>query len=198
MLIDDTLLQEEHPLPGVERVPRGIEVDENRIYFYCTVGPQESLELNRLIRKLDIEMRYLADRLGSPKVPIHLHIHSPGGDAFSGLSIVDTIKSCRTPVYTYIDGSAASAATLISMVGTKRFISPNSFMLLHQPSLMWSGKLDEFVDEVENQKKLYSKITNIYLEHSKLNKEELEELLNHEFWLDSDTCFKNGFVDKVL
>lgn len=180
-----------------DRIPRGIEVDENRIYFYCSVGQNEALELNRLIRKLDIEMKYLADRLDCPKVPIHLHINSPGGDAFSGLSIVDTIKSCKTPVYTYVDGSAASAATLISMVGNKRFASKNSFMLLHQPSIMLAGKYDEFLDEVENQKKIYGKIKQIYLEHSSISAEELDNLLDHELWLDTEACLKNGFIDKV-
>ena len=180
-----------------DRIPRGIEVDENRIYFYCTVGQNEALELNRLIRKLDVEMRYLSDRLSCPKVPIHIHVNSPGGDAFSGLSIVDTIKSCRTPVYTYIDGSAASAATLIAMAGDKRYASKNSFMLLHQPSLVWGGKLDEFMDEVENQKSIYEKIKNIYLENSDISEDDLEELLQHELWLDVETCINHGFIDKV-
>lgn len=184
------------PMVG-DRIPRGIEVDENRIYFYCGVGQNEALELNRLLRKLDVEMKYLADRLGCQKVPIHLHINSPGGDAFSGLSIVDTIKACKTPVYTYVDGSAASAATLISMAGAKRFASKNSFMLLHQPSIMLAGKYDEFLDEVENQKNIYGKIKDIYLEHSTIELEELEELLNHELWLDTDVCLEHGFIDKV-
>ncbi len=180
-----------------DRIPRGIEVDENRIYFYCGVGQSEALELNRLLRKLDVEMKYLSDRLDSPKIPIHLHINSPGGDAFSGLSIVDTIKACKTPVYTYVDGSAASAATLISMAGNKRYASENSFMLLHQPSLFWTGKLDEFMDEVENQKKIYDKVKKIYLENSKISEEDLDELLSHELWLDTETCLERGFIDKV-
>jgi ATP-dependent protease ClpP protease subunit len=180
-----------------DRMPRGIEIDENRIYFYCSVGTSEALELNRLLRKLDIEMKYLAGRLACRTVPIHLHIHSSGGSIFAALSVVDTIKKCDTPVYTYVDGSAASAATLISIVGHKRFISPNSFMLVHQPQLEWSGKLDEFVDEIENQKNIYEKLTKVYLENSKINKEELDELLKHELWLDSDLCLKNGFVDKI-
>ena len=182
--------------PG-ERVPRGIEVDENRIYFYCPVGTREALELNRLIRKLDVEMRYLSDRLDCRQVPIHIHIHSPGGDVFAGLSVVDTINNCRTPVYTYIDGSAASAATLISMAGNKRFMSENSFMLIHQPSLVWAGKLDEFIDEIENQKHLYDKILKLYQDKSKLEKDELEELLKHELWLDSSECLEKGFIDKI-
>lgn len=183
--------------PQMERVPRGIEVDENRIYFYCTVGQNEALELNRLIRKLDVEMKYLADRLACGKVPIHLHINSPGGDAFSGLSIVDTIRSCRTPVHTYVDGSAASAATLISMAGDKRYASENSFMLLHQPSIVWGGKLDEFMDEIENQKSIYEKIKSLYLENSKISADDLDELLQHELWLDVEKCIEYGFIDKV-
>ena len=39
-----------------DRIPRGIEVEENRIYFYCPIGGSEALELNRLLRRLDVEM----------------------------------------------------------------------------------------------------------------------------------------------
>ena len=97
---------------SMERTPRGIESEENRIYFYCPVGDYEALELNRLLRRLDVEMVYLSERLGSPKIPIHLHVSSPGGSVFAGLSIVDTMRSCKSDIYTYIDGSAASAATV--------------------------------------------------------------------------------------
>ena len=137
-----------------ERVPRGIETEENRIYFYCPIGDREALELNRLIRRLDVEMQYLQSRLDCGSVPIHLHIHSPGGSVFSGLSIVDTMMSCKTPIYTYIDGSAASAATLIACCGEKghRYMGKSSFMLVHQPQIEWYGKLDDFRDEIQNQK----------------------------------------------
>ena len=70
-------------------------------------------------------------------------------------------------------------------------------MLLHQPSLMWSGKMDEFMDEIENQKLIYGKVKSLYLENSKMPEEELDELLNHELWLDTDKCIEHGFIDKV-
>ena len=185
------------PSRGEDRMPPGIEVDENRIYFYCPVGDFEALELNRLIRKLDVEMKYLSDRLGCKPVPMHLHIHSPGGSIFAGLSIVDSIKRCKTEVHTYIDGSAASAATLITSSGKKRFMSTNSFMLLHQPRLEWSGKLDEFRDEIENQNNVYDKLTSIYLENSNMKKKELDEMLKHELWLNADRCLELGLIDKI-
>jgi len=183
---------------GGERVPKGIEVEENRIYFYCPVGSHEALELNRLIRRLGVEMKYLSHRLECKSVPNHLHIHSPGGSIFAGLSIVDSIKACKSEIHTYIDGSAASAATLISTSGKRRFMSKNSFMLLHQPQLEWAGKLDEFHDEIENQKNLYEKLSSIYLENSKMTQEALDDLLKHELWLPAEKCLELGLIDKII
>jgi len=183
-----------------ERIPRGIECEENRIYFYCPIGDQEALELNRLIRRLDIEMQYLSNRLACPQIPIHLHIHSPGGSIFSGLSIVDTMLNSKTPIYTYIDGSAASAATLIACCGKEghRHIGSNSFMLVHQPHIEWMGKLDDFRDEIKNQKELFDTIMKVYIQQTKYKKKELEELLQHELWLNAKTCIEKGLADKLI
>jgi ATP-dependent Clp endopeptidase proteolytic subunit ClpP len=182
------------------QVSKSIEIEENRIYFYCPVGDQEALELNRLIKRLDVDMQYLSMRLGCGEVPIHLHIHSPGGCIFAGLSIVDTMRRCKTPIYTYIEGSAASAATFIAVCGTKghRYIGKNSFMLVHQPQIEWYGKLDEFHDEIKNQKEIYDKILKIYLDNTKFEKEELEKLLQHELWLNADTCLEKGLIDQII
>lgn len=192
-------VMDEHVVQSMDRTPQGIEAEENRIYFYCPIGDKEALELNRMIRRLDVEMQYLSSRLAGPVVPIHLHIHSPGGSLFSGLSIVDTMLTCKTPIYTYIDGSAASAATLIACCGAKghRYVGKHSFMLVHQPHIEWYGKLDDFRDEIQNQKELYDAITNIYLERTNFTREELEDLLQHELWLNSATCIEKGLADAL-
>ena len=181
-----------------DRIPRGIELEENRVYFYCIVDSHEALELNRILRRLDVEMQYLSNRLSCKEVPIHLHIHSPGGSIFAGLSIVDTIKSCKTPVYTHVDGSAASAATLISIAGTQRFMGKNSYMLIHQQQIEWTGKFDEFMDEIENQKSLYDKVVKLYLENTNMKEKVLKDMLDHELWLDSEKCLELGLIDEVV
>lgn len=184
---------------GPDRIPRGIEIEENRVYFYCPVGDKEALELNRVLRRLDIEMQYLSNRLDCGIIPIHLHIHSPGGAVFAGLSIVDTIKRSKTPIHTHVDGSAASAATLIACAGKKgkRTIGKSGYMLVHQPHIEWFGKLDDFRDEVNNQEELYGKIVEIYLDNTKFDKEELKSLLEHELWLNAEKCIEYGLVDKI-
>jgi len=177
----------------------GIEVEENHIYFYAPVTERESLEMVRILRRLDVEMAYLAARIGLKKnPPIHLHIHSPGGDIFSGLSICDAIDGLKTEVFTYIEGSAASAATLISSRGKKRFISKRSFMLIHQPQILWAGKHDEFIDEIENQKNIFKTVKEIYLETTKIKEDDLEELLKHELWLPAQKCLELGLADVIL
>lgn len=184
-----------------DRVPRGIEVEENRIYFYTDVSDAEALELNRLIRRLDVEMKYLSSRLDCAKIPIHLHINSNGGSIFSGLSIVDTIRSCSVPIHTYVEGSVASAATLLSISGQKgkRYMYKNSFMLVHQPYLEWSGKREEFIDEIENQEKIFDTLKKLYMENCNFESDEkLQDLLNRELWLDSDTCLEYGLIDKII
>lgn len=177
----------------------GIEVEENHVYFYTHVTEKESLELVRILRRLDIEMGYLSERIGlRSRPPIHLHIQSPGGDIFSGLNICDAIDGCKTDVYTYVEGSAASAATIISSRGKKRFISKRSFMLIHQPQIMWAGKHDEFIDEIENQKNIFQTVKEIYLEKTKIGDEELDDLLRHELWLPAEKCLELGLVDKII
>ena len=180
-----------------DRIPRGIEIEENRIFFYCPIGDYEALELNRLVRRLDVEMQYLTQRLNCEPIPIHLHIHSPGGSVFAGLSVYDTLMNCKSEIHTYIDGSAASAATLISLAGSKRFMGKNSFMLIHQQHIDWAGKLDDFIDEIENQKSITEKIKNIYLQRTKMKKKVLDNLLEHELWLDCNKCLELGLVTFV-
>lgn len=176
----------------------GVEVDENKIYFYCPVGEREVLELNKTIKKLDQEMQFLALRLNIPAPPIELRIHSDGGSAFAGLAAYDCIKSCKTPVHTYIDGCAASAATLLFSAGTKRMVSRNSFMLIHQLSAsVIGGKYEEFKDELKNQDKLMQNVRKIYLENSKLSESEIIDLMKHDLWLDADTIIQHGFADKL-
>lgn len=177
----------------------GVEQDENKIYFYSQIGEKEVLELNKVIKRLDKEMQVLGITLNIPPPPIELHIHSEGGSAFAGLAAYDVIRSTKSPVHTYIDGCAASAATLLFLAGKKKYIHKNSFMLIHQLSAtVLGGKYEEFKDELKNQEKLMHTVKNIYLEKGKLTDDQLTDLMKHDLWLDSETVIKYGFADEII
>jgi len=174
-----------------------VEVQDNMIMFYGEVNEKNNKTLNKVLRGLDKDLQTVKVKYGV-EVPIKLYISSYGGSIFSAFSTVDTILTLRTPVHTYIDGSAASAATLISVVGEKRFIHQNSFMLIHQlSSTMW-GKYEEFKDEMENLDMLMDRIKQIYQKHTTIPKTPLANILKRDIWLDAQKCIKWGLVDEIV
>jgi len=70
-------------------------------------------------------------------------------------------------------------------------------MLIHQLSSGSWGKMAELEDDFANNKKLMSKIKDIYKEHTEVPKKELSEILKHDLWWESDVCLKYGLVDEL-
>tara|TARA_Y100000816_G_C26098922_1_gene582039 strand:- start:260 stop:1012 length:753 start_codon:yes stop_codon:yes gene_type:complete len=170
----------------------------NEIYFYGPVSQRSCFELKNKLNELDLKSRTFRLQYKMKVPPIHLHIQSSGGSLYHTLYIIDLIDKLETPVYTYVDGFAASAATLISVVGKKRFMTKNSLMLIHQLSGGDAGKYYELQDQMTNMGVLMKIIGNIYLNHTKLNENHLNYLLQKDLWLDADTCLGFGLIDEII
>jgi ATP-dependent Clp endopeptidase proteolytic subunit ClpP len=175
-----------------------VEFSHNRIYFYSGVTRPKILQLNKGIYNLNINMLSKTLPLEYDPPPIKLHINSYGGSVFAGLSAVDYIKNSKIPVHTVIDGCAASAATLMSCVAERRYMHKNACMLVHQLSgVMW-GKFQEMKDDMENSQMLMDKIKNIYKEHTKIPKKEMDNILKHDLWWEAEKCLEYGLVDELI
>ena len=180
----------------------------NHIYFYSSVCQKTCLELNMLINKLStqiINKAILEDRikvddefLGLTNNPLYIHINSSGGEVMAALSSVDTIRHCKIPIISIIEGEACSAATLISIACHKRHIFENSMMLIHQISGGVWGKMAEFEDEMKNMKSTTELVINLYRKYTKINDTKLSKILKKDLMWDSDKCLKNGLVDKII
>tara|TARA_Y100000593_G_C4258736_1_gene311048 strand:+ start:431 stop:1072 length:642 start_codon:yes stop_codon:yes gene_type:complete len=175
-----------------------VDVQNNIIYFYGVVDDGNIKLLNRALRHLDKESQIFTIKYGCEAPPIELHINSYGGSLFSAFAVVDTLSQLKTPVHSYIDGSAASAATLISCCTTKRYMSRNSYMLIHQLSSSVWGKFEEIKDEMENLEMLMENIKRIYTLHTSIPKRELDKILKRDLWLDHEKCLKWGLVDEII
>lgn len=170
----------------------------NRIYFYSEVTRTKILELNRSIIKLGNQFKTSSDLLGNDPAHIKLHINSYGGSVFAGFSAVDYIRNSKVPVTSVIDGCAASAATIMSVVAQERLMHENSFMLIHQLSSMMWGKYAALKDDMANNDLLMQKIKSIYEQHTKIPKKELDKLLSHDLWWDAKKCLRYGMVDGII
>ena len=175
-----------------------IKRNKNNIYFYSPVTQVSCFELSRMLLDIDTESKLFNCEFKIDAPPINLHIQSEGGSLLHALYVTDIIKKLDTPVYTYIDGFAASAATLISIAGNKRYTSENSLMLIHQLSGSSEGKYNEIEDEMQNFDNIMNIVINLYLNNTNINKNKLLEILKKDIWLDSETCLDYGLVDQIL
>jgi len=176
-----------------------VRVVENTIFFYTDVTEQSALDLNQALYEVDAKLTNTSNFLGPDFKPhLKLRINSYGGSLFAGLAILDTIRNLKSEVHTYVDGSAASAATIISIAGAKRFIGKNSMMLIHQLSTGTYGKFSELEDDMENNKRLMKMIKDIYKQYTKVPMKNIDEILKHDLWFDSAKCLEFGLVDQVL
>ena len=175
-----------------------ISVHENKIYYYAGVNRDSAVELNKKIGELESKALTLSNNLGILPPSIKLFINSGGGSLTAGISSMDTILRCKVPVHTYVDGFAASAATFLTVVGMKRFISRNSYMLIHQLSSNFWGKYSEFEDEKQNLDLMMKTIKDVYKKHTKLPMKKLDEILKHDLMWDANTCLEYGLVDEIV
>lgn len=177
-----------------------VSCKDNRIFFKAAVSEKT---VDKLIKIIDAKVRkyrkLASNRMiasSTPK-PLYLHITSYGGDLLACFRAIDAIKRSQIPIYTVIDGYAASAATLMSIVGKKRYMTPNSYMLIHQLSSGTMGKFWEIKDDFENCETWMNDIYNFYLENTKMSKQELETHLSHDLWWKVDQCISVGLVDEI-
>ena len=175
-----------------------VTVIDNNIYFYCEVSKASALKFNIEFKKLIKRNRLVGIENDIKPPPIKIYINSVGGEVMSALSIVETIRKSPIEVWTIVDGEAASAATLISCMGHKRFINKNAIMLIHQLRTGFWGKADEFEEEDKNNKKIMKIIRNIYLDKTSMNKEELESILKKDSYMISKKCLKLEIVDEII
>lgn len=151
-----------------------INIIENEIFFMGNLNLQSISKLTIELVKMEREKRYNS---------IYLHINSPGGIATDALSLYDLICSMKIPVYTICTGETCSAGTIISMAGKIRYITPNTYMLIHQLCVGDDSfyKLESFYKrenkiEKEIEKEKMKNLEN--LEIKEVSKKEIKEIKN--------------------
>ena len=184
--------------PNSGKPENHIAVHENKIYYYAGVNRESAAELNKKIGEIESKSLTLGNTLDIDPPTLKLLINSGGGSITAGISSMDTILRTKVPVHTYVDGFAASAATFLSVVGSYRFMSRNSYMLIHQLSTQFWGKYSEFEDEKKNLDLMMITIKNIYKKYTKVPLKELNTILKHDLLWDAEKCLEYGLIDEII
>ena len=184
--------------PNGSKPEKHIAVHENKIYYYSNVNRESAAELNKKIGEIESKSLSLGYNLDMDSPTLKILINSGGGSITAGISSMDTILRCKVPVHTYVDGFCASAATFMSVVGSYRFMSRHSYMLIHQLSTNFWGKYSEFEDEKQNLDLMMETIKRVYKEYTKVPEKKLDEILKHDLMWDAETCLKYGLIDNII
>ena len=131
---------------------------------------------------------------------LNLYIQSPGGSLLPTLAVVDEIRTLEIPVHTYIRGYTASAATLLSVIGAKRYMYNHSLMMIHGVKLNGyeSNSLADVRDLNDNVNLFMETIKNIYLENSNITEEKLEEFFLRDKWISASEALSYGLIDEII
>jgi len=133
---------------------------------------------------------------------IHFYINSPGGSVTAGLGgIYDTMQFVRCDVATYCIGLAASMGAILFAAGTrgKRFLLPNSRVLLHQPMIGGlTGPATDLDIQAREIIRTRKRIYDILAKHTGQPVEKIETDCDRDRWLDAEEALEYGIADEIL
>jgi len=147
-----------------------------------------------------ITSKDFAKELSDVKGPIEVHIDSPGGSAFEGIAIYNTLKQYKGATAVIIDGLAASAASFIAQAADPGELSMASYsaMMIHDGEAFLYGNAAAFVKQAEELNRASDNIANIYADRSGKTASEMRDLMRAETWFYDQEAVDAGLADKVL
>ncbi|MCB1117960.1 MAG: ATP-dependent Clp protease proteolytic subunit [Chlamydiia bacterium] len=139
-------------------------------------------------------------RADDPKKDVNIYINSPGGVISAGLAIYDTMRYLGCNINTYCIGLAASMAAVLLCAGTKgkRYILPNSRVMLHQPHGGVGGTSADIYIQSKEILLLKEKNSRIVAEHTGQPFEKIVEDTERDFYMSAQEALEYGLVDQIL
>ncbi len=194
---DDDETEAMEQLKALFKPPENTDKDKNHIYLYSDINVHTCLDLNRKLKELEKDLLKHAIDYNINPPNIYLHINSPGGCLFSAFGTVDMIVNSKVPVISIIEGNAASAATIISMVCHKRYATANSLMLIHQLTSGVYGNYHEIKDNYLNDTEIMNQLYDLYSKYTTMNLETIKKVLKHDRYWNVTKCKEFGLIDEV-
>lgn len=132
---------------------------------------------------------------------ITVHLNSPGGDVFAGVSIYNALKDYakkkKCDVIVKVDGLAASIASVVAMAGTEVIMAPGSMMMVHNPWSMGAGSAEELRKMADVLDEIKESVIPIYEEKTGKTHDEIEDIMDAETWMSAERAVELGFADTV-
>ena len=135
-----------------------------------------------------------------PDKDINIYINSPGGSVTAGLAIFDTMNYIKCDVSTICVGMAASMGAFLLTAGTKgkRYVLPNSEVMIHQPLAGAQGQATEIAIAAKHILKTRDRLNKILAEQTGQPLEKIEQDTERDNFMSADEAVAYGLVDQVV
>jgi ATP-dependent Clp protease protease subunit len=165
---------------------------KDRIVFVG--GPIDDKVANTIIAQL------LFLEKESEKEDIQMYINTPGGQIYSGLAIVDTMKYIKCDISTIAIGIAASMGSVLLAMGTKekRYSLPNSKILIHQPLGGVQGQASDIAIEAEEILQMKDTLNGMLAKATGQKKSQIEKDADRDKYFTAKEAKEYGLIDKVV
>jgi len=140
---------------------------------------------------------FISEIKGLKDMPINLRINSLGGDVFDGMAMYNIIKRREAKTTVYIEGIAASIATIIALGADEVVMAENSLFMIHNAWGGTSGEAKDMRKTAETLDKVTSELIDIYRKKTGLSYESLVDMMDEETWLNAQEAFDLGFIDTI-
>jgi ATP-dependent Clp protease protease subunit len=137
----------------------------------------------------------------NPEKDISLYINSPGGSITAGFAIYDTMKYVKPDIATICIGQCASFAAVLLAAGTKgkRYVLPNSRVLIHQPWMQGLGGQASDIDiHAKDILRMRHRLNEILADHTGQPLEKIEKDTDRDYILEAKAAQEYGIVDQVI
>jgi ATP-dependent protease ClpP protease subunit len=128
---------------------------------------------------------------------ITLRINSPGGDAFEGVAAYNILRSQGKPVNVFVDGVAASSASIVAMAGDTITMGVNSMMMIHNAWMACWGNAAELRKAADLLDKVSESIGATYVKKTGKSADEIKALMDAETWLSAKDCLELGLCTAI-
>lgn len=128
---------------------------------------------------------------------LRVFINSPGGDVFAGQAIHTMLRRHPANVTAYVDGLAASIASVVAMAGDRIIMPRNAMMMVHNPMTIALGDAEEFRQVADTLDQIRESIVAAYQGKTGMEHDELVALLDAETWMTAEEAVEQGFADEI-
>lgn len=131
------------------------------------------------------------------KKRINARINSPGGSVFDGVAIFNALKNHDGGVTTYIDGLAASIASIIALAGDRIVMADNAMMMIHNPSSFSFGEAKDLRKDADVLDQIKETLINTYVNKTGKPREDIAADMDKETWFTASEAKAYGLVTEV-